>query len=65
MHSLYKFQSQEERKAGFVNGVILNDTFVIGANSSPLLDIVSILLLLATLGGIAIHVIFRIIKLRN
>lgn len=65
MHSLYKFQVQKGRRGGFMNGVILNDTFVIGANSSPFLEWVSILFFIFTLFGIAIHVVFRIIKLRN
>ena len=65
MHTLYKFQSKEDRKAGFVNGVILNDTFVIGANPSPLLDILSIAVFCLTFLAIGFHTILRIIKLRK
>ncbi|MEZ5069741.1 MAG: cytochrome c3 family protein [Bacteroidales bacterium] len=60
MHTLYKFQSKEERKAGLVNGVILNNTFVIGANQNPFLNTLSIIILLGTLGAIALHVLLRI-----
>ncbi len=60
MHTLYKFQSKEERKGGFVNGVIMTDYFVIGANKSPFLDKLSFLILAGTLLGIAFHTFLRI-----
>jgi len=60
MHTLYKFQSKEERKGGFVNGVIMADYFVIGANNSPFLDKLSFLILAGTLLGIAFHTFLRI-----
>ena len=60
MHTLYKFQSKEERKAGFINGVIMTDYFVIGANKSPFLDKLSFLILAGTLLGIAFHTFLRI-----
>lgn len=60
MHTLYKFESREDRKAGFVNGVILNDSFVIGANQNPFLTKVSLLILAATLLGMGLHVFLRI-----
>jgi len=65
MHSLYKFQSKEERKAGFVNGVIINDTYVIGANQNVLLDWLSIATFVLTFLVIVFHAVLRIIKLRN
>jgi Cytochrome c3 len=60
MHTLYKFQSKEERKGGFINGVIMTDYFVIGANKSPFLDKLSFLILAGTLLGIAFHTFLRI-----
>ena len=60
MHTLYKFQSKEERKGGFINGVIMTDYFVIGANKSPFLDKLSFLIFAGTLLGIAFHTFLRI-----
>jgi hypothetical protein len=60
MHTLYKFQSKENRQAGFINGVILNDSFVIGANRHPLLNQLSLVIFSLTLVVIGIHIFFRI-----
>ncbi len=60
MHTLYKFQSKEDRKAGLVNGVIINNAFVIGANKNPLLNKLSFLILACTIAGVAFHVFLRI-----
>lgn len=60
MHTLYKFQSKEERQAGFVNGVIVNDAFVIGANQNPFLNKLSFLILGLTLLGMAYHIFMRV-----
>lgn len=62
MHTLYKFQSREERKGGFINGVIINTTFVIGANQIPALNILSFVILGLTLLGIGFHTFLRIRK---
>lgn len=62
MASLYKHEAKESRrKYGFVNGVILNEAYVIGANRNTTLSFLGILLFLMSLGGITIHVIARII----
>jgi hypothetical protein len=61
MLTLYKFQSKEERKMGFINGVILNDSFVIGTTRIPLLDRISLIILLLTVLGIGVHVFIRIL----
>lgn len=62
MASLYKHEAKESRKKyGFINGVILNEAYVIGANRNPTLVTLTIVLFLLTLGGIAIHTIARII----
>ena len=60
MHTLYKFQSKEDRKAGFINGVIVNNAFVIGANKNPFLDKLSFLILGLTVLGMGYHIILRI-----
>jgi len=65
MGTLYKFQAKEQRKAGFFNAIILNESYVIGANRNNVLNLLSILILLGILGVIFIHVIFRIRLLRN
>ena len=65
MTTLYKFQSKEKRRAGFFNGIILNESYVIGANRNEFLNLVSIIILLLTMGGIGIHIILRIRKSNN
>lgn len=60
MTTLYKFQSREQRGNGFFNGVILNESYVIGANRNEFLNLASIIIFLATLGIIVIHIVFRI-----
>jgi hypothetical protein len=62
MSTLYKFQSKEQRKDGFFNGVILNESYVIGANRNEFLSLLSYIVLLLTLGTIGVHIIFRIRK---
>ncbi len=62
MASLYKFESKEQRKDGFFNGIILNESYVIGANRNEYLNLVSLLIFIGVLGVIAIHIIFRIRK---
>lgn len=62
MSSLYKFQSREQRKDGFLNGVILNESYVIGANRNEYLNRLSVLILFLTLSVVATHIVFRIIK---
>jgi predicted CXXCH cytochrome family protein len=60
MHTLYKFQSLEERKGGFLNGIILNNSYVIGANQNVLLNRISFLVFGMTLLVIAFHTYLRI-----
>jgi len=62
MASLYKHEAKESRKQyGFINGVILNEAYVIGANRNTTLSFIGILLFILTVGGISIHVVARII----
>lgn len=65
MSSLYKFQSREQRADGFLNGVILNQSYVIGANRNEYLNLIGLLIFLAVAGVIVIHISFRIIKKRK
>ncbi len=67
MSSLYKFQSKENRtQAGFLNAIILNNAFVIGANRNILLNRISIMIFFVTLIIILVHfILFRIAKKRN
>jgi hypothetical protein len=60
MTTLYKFQSRAQRSNGFFNGIILNESYVIGANRNEFLNLISFIILFGILGVIAIHVIFRI-----
>jgi hypothetical protein len=60
MASLYKFESKEKRHDGFFNGIILNESYVIGANRNQYLNILSILILAGVIGVIIIHIAFRI-----
>lgn len=59
--SLYKFRSREERKNGFLNGIILNESYVIGANRNVWLGTASIMIFGMVLLLILIHIIFRFI----
>lgn len=60
MASLYKFESKEQRRDGFFNGIILNESYVIGANRNEYLNLLSLIIFVSVLGVIAIHIIFRI-----
>jgi hypothetical protein len=65
MSSLYKFRSKEQRKDGFFNGIIMNESYVIGANRNEYLNLLSFIIFLGVVGVIGIHVVFRIIKKRK
>lgn len=60
LHTLYKFQSQKARQVGLVNGVILNNSFVVGANQNVFLNWLSFIILCATVLAISVHIIMRI-----
>jgi nitrate reductase cytochrome c-type subunit len=60
MSSLYKHEVSEQRnKAGFYNGIILNEAYVISANRNYYLNIASIAIFALTLLAVAIHAYFR------
>ena len=61
--SLYKYQNLNSRSEdGKINTIFSNKSYVIGAYQNHSLNIILLLILLGTLGGISIHAIFRIIK---
>ena len=60
MASLYKFESKEQRRYGFFNGIILNASYVIGANRNEYLNLLSMIIFFGVIIVIAIHIIFRI-----
>jgi DNA-directed RNA polymerase subunit RPC12/RpoP len=62
MHTLYKFESLEQRKGGFVNGIMINNSYVIGANQNVWLNRLSWLVFGMTLLVIAFHSYLRIKK---
>ena len=44
MASLYKFESKAQRRDGFFNGIILNESYVIGANRNEYLNLLSLVI---------------------
>jgi hypothetical protein len=62
MASLYKFESKEQRRDGFFNGIILNVSYVIGANRNEYLNLLSLVIFLCVISIIGLHIYFRIRK---
>lgn len=63
MATLYKYKIKEIRSAkGFFEGVISNDSYVIGANRNYYLNLISLVLFSIVIIGIIIHTIGRIFK---
>jgi len=62
MASLYKFQSKEQRRDGFFNGIILNESYVIGANRNEYLNLLSLVIYGIVLVIIGVHIYFRVIR---
>jgi len=63
MTSLYKYKVKEQRsKSGFFNGVILNESYVIGANRNYYLNVLSLIIFGMVIAGIITHACLRIIK---
>lgn len=63
MSTLYKFQSVEARNTyRFVNAVVINDAYVIGANRNYFLNVVSAVIFGLIFVGFALHMVLRIIK---
>ena len=64
MASLYKFQAKENRsKIGFLNAIILNNAFVIGANRNVILNNVSVIIflcgILLALGHLTLRMVYK------
>jgi len=63
MASLYTFNNLENRsRTGFLNAVILNEAYVIGANRNYILNALSIIIFGMVMLGIMIHASLRIRK---
>jgi hypothetical protein len=63
---LYKYRLQEsERSAGFINGVVLSDSYVIGMTRHPILDALGILVVALTGLGVTAHGLGRWIAARR
>lgn len=61
--SLYKYQNLSSRSGnGKIDNIISNQHYVIGAFNNRTLNIILLLILMGTLGGIITHAIFRILK---
>lgn len=60
MASLYKFESKEQRRDGFFNGIILNASYVIGANRNEYLNLLSLIIFVIVILVITVHIVFRI-----
>ena len=66
MASLYKHVVRETKaEVGFVNSVILNEAYVIGANRNYYLNIISIICFILVISGIIVHAALRIILIRK
>jgi Zn finger protein HypA/HybF involved in hydrogenase expression len=62
MASLYKFESKAQRKDGFFNGIIMNESYVIGANRNQYLNNLSLIIFIIVIGIIGIHIIYRMLN---
>ena len=66
MASLYKYQAKvSRRKAGFLNAIILNNSYVIGANRNVFLNTISVIIFGLVLLTILIHFLIRIRSRKN
>jgi hypothetical protein len=66
MATLYKYKIKEGRsKTGFFNGVIMNESYVIGANRNYYLGILSLAMFGFVLLGIITHATLRILNKRK
>lgn len=64
--TLYKFQSKELRRdVGFSNAIILNQSYVIGANRNVFLNIISFIIFGGLLFVLLFHTFVRIIKRKS
>ncbi|MCL5027948.1 MAG: cytochrome c3 family protein [Bacteroidetes bacterium] len=60
LQSLYKFQTKQERdREGFINAVILNNSYVIGATRNYYLNLLSFIIFGIVLVALSVHGILR------
>jgi nitrate reductase cytochrome c-type subunit len=62
MSTLYKFRVKERREQGFLNSVITNQAYIIGANRNVILNQISLGAFFLLIGVLFIHFIFRVIS---
>lgn len=63
LNTLYKHQIQEGKmKTGIFGGLMTSDSYVIGSNRSPILNLISVLMFGAVFFGVFVHALIRIIK---
>lgn len=63
MASLYKYKIKEVRSArGFFSSMIVNDSYVIGANRNYWLNMLSIIIFSLVIIGIIVHTVLRMFK---
>ncbi len=62
MASLYKFEAKQDRRDGFLNGVILKESYVIGANRNKYLNILSLIIFAGVIGVVGFHTLLRLRK---
>lgn len=61
--TLYKYQSREFRNdGGYMNAVILNQSYVVGANPNKILNLLSFLIFGGLIAVVLLHIAIRIIK---
>ncbi len=66
MESLYAYRIQESRESlGFINAIILNEGYIIGANRNRVLNMVSIVIFGLLVFGLSIHLILRLILIKK
>jgi predicted CXXCH cytochrome family protein len=63
MSTLYKHQSREAReKYGFLNAVVINEAYVIGANRNYILNVLSLIIFGLVVIGLSVHLVARIVN---
>jgi len=61
--SLYKYQNIQQRsEKGVLSTVFSNESYVVGSQQVPFLNLLSYIILFMTLLGISVHLVFRILK---
>ncbi len=55
-------KQRKQRRDGFFNGIILNESYVIGANSNEYLNLFSLIIFAGSIGVYCVYIFFRIKK---